>query len=178
MLTPKGKPLYCRATLRNYVKHDIFSFLSRFRRNSYPENFQRTVHVEIYVPGVGPVSNYFNVFFDLYTRDNYIGGKCATWLDFKFKPGAVHLIKGVRWHAQEDKRLKEPQLHFNDLKYEEGDFFYANLLGGFDLVIGWKTIQALRLLEPKSEIAAAGEGFRQLPRPVDRTFCAIRYLNL
>lgn len=130
------------------------------------------------MPGVGPVSGYFNVFFDLYTLDNYIGGKCATWLDFKFKLGAVPPIKEVRWHAQEDKKLKEPRLYFNDLKYEEGDFFYTKLLGGFDLVIGWKTIQALRLLEPKKDIAAAGEGFRQLPRPVDRTFCAIRCLNL
>jgi hypothetical protein len=133
--------------------------------------------VEINMPGVGPISDYFNVLFDPYTRDNYIGGKCATRFDLGSKSGDVQLISQVRWHAEEEKKLKEPRLHFNNLKYDDGDFIYAHFLGGFDLVIGWKTIQALKLLEPKNDIGAAGEGFRQLPRPVDRTFRGVHCLS-
>jgi len=147
----------------------IYSLLLCFRRMGYPENFQRIVHVEINIPGVGPVSDYLSVFFDPYTPHNYIGGKCATRFDIKPKSVAINLVVEIRWHAEEDGRLKDPWLHFNHLKYEEGDFIYAKSLGKFDLVNGWNMIQELELLWPKNDIAAAGEGFRQLPRTIDRT---------
>jgi len=140
----------------------------------HTENFQRKVHVEIDVPGVHVADATLNVFFDMHSPFDYISEKCATEFGFAVKSDAAHPIKHVRWHAKEDENLKEPRLYFNDRKYEEGEFRYAKFLGKFDLIIGWNTIQALKLLEPKDDIAAAGEGFRQLPPSVDSRLYAGR----
>jgi hypothetical protein len=166
----KWKPLY-------WLKSIIGSLPSRLDRVlgiPHTENFYRKVHVEIDVPGVRVADATLNIFFDIYSPFDYISEKCATEFGFVVKSDVVHLIKHVRWHAKEDKNLKGPRLHFNDRKYEEGEFRCAKLLGKFDLIVGWDTIQALKLLEPKDDIAAAGEGFRQLPPSVDSRLYAGR----
>jgi hypothetical protein len=169
--TRKRKPLYL---LKRIIGGPSW-ILKRMLNTPHTENFQRKVHVEIDVPGVGVTSATVDVFFDIYSPLDYISEDCATQFGIVTKSDAVHLIKQVRWHAEEDKNLREPRLHFNDRKYEEGEFRYAKHLGKSSLVIGWNTIQALKLLEPKYDIAAAGEGFRQLPPSVDSRLYAVQY---
>jgi hypothetical protein len=168
--TRKRKPLY----LLKRIIRGSSSMMKRMLSTPHTENFQRKVHVEIDVPGMGVTSTTVDVFFDIYSSFDHISENCATRFGIVTKSDAVHLIKQVRWHAEEDKNLKEPRLHFNDRKYEEGEFRYVKHLGKFSLVIGWNTIQALKLLEPKDDIAAAGEGFRQLPPSVDSKLYAGR----
>ena len=168
--TRKRKPL----DLLKKIIGGPSSIFKRMLSTPHSENFQRKVHVEIDVPGVGVTSATVDVFFDIYSLLDHISENCAAQFGIVAKSDAVHLIKQVRWHAEEDKNLKEPRLHFNDRKYEEGEFRYAKHLGKFSLVIGWNTIQALKLLEPKDDIAAGGEGFRQLPRSVDSRLYASR----
>lgn len=168
--TRTRKPLY----LLKRIIRDPSSMLKRMLSTPHTENFQRKVHVEIDVPGTGVTSTTVDVFFDIYSPFNHIAEDFATRFGIVPKSDAVHLIKHVRWHAEEDNSLREPRLHFNDLKYEEGEFRYVKHLSKFGLVIGWNTIQALKLLELKDDIAAAGEGFRQLPPSVDSRLYAGR----
>lgn len=149
----------------------ICSMFALVPSTPHAENFQRTVLLEIYVPDVGVRSAYVPAFFDRFTFFNYISEDCATQLGVMAYFDNAHLLPRARWHAKKDENLKEPRLHFNS-KLEDGNFLYARDLGQFGIVIGWETIQALGLLEPRSGIAAAA--FCQMPPSVDRKLSTSR----
>lgn len=170
--TPKRKTDW-KETLKRHFESSLSEIVQSARKALHNDNFQRTVHIEVEVPGVGNITRYANVFFDIYCRTDLIGGKCAARFGIISTVDAAHLMMPARWYVEEDGNLKEPRLHFNP-RYEVGEFQYAEFLNGIDLVIGWDTIQKLKLLDPKDGLVAAGLGFRQLAPSVDGTLHASR----